>query len=96
MRTRSERRRLKRIKINHRKKIIKDTGYNGGLVYERHIQKIKRSSGYLDSGNVMHYGRGSKYGEKTRDRNRYGKVTKWSYRDLKQIQSMEDDLVNGL
>lgn len=92
MRTKVERRKFRRKKINQRKKIIKDTGYNGGLLYDRHIDKIKKSDGYLDTGNVMHYGRGSKWGEKTRDRNRYGKVTRWSYQDSKQIDSMEDEL----
>lgn len=92
MRSKRERRRFRRAKINKRMKVIKDTGFNGGMLYDKHTAKIEKSDGYLDSGNLMHYGRGSKYGEKTRDRNRYGKVEKWSYRDSKRLRSMQDEI----
>ena len=59
---------------------MKAHGQQGGTVYERHRNKIDRSPGYMRDGNVTHYVAVG-FREKTRDRNRYGKVRTLSRRD---------------
>ena len=94
MRNRADRRRLTRAKIERRRKLMKAYGQQGGTVYEKHRDKIDRSAGYLRDGNVTHYVAVG-FRQKTRDRNRYGKVRFLSRRDRvseeKQLQQMREE-----
>ena len=58
-------------KMRKRSKMMRDHGKQGGLIYERHRQKIDHSLGYMRDGNVTHYVSVG-YRPKTKDRNRYG------------------------
>jgi hypothetical protein len=42
-------------KMRKRSQMMRDYGKQGGLIYERHRQKIDQSLGYLRDGNVSHY-----------------------------------------
>lgn len=83
-RSRQERINLTNRKVQKRKRMLSDFGERGGLIYEKHIAKVKRSPNYMRDGNVTHYvtcGRGIK----TRQRGRYGKVLYYSHRDRKAL-----------
>lgn len=92
MRTKAERLDYKHKKLNKRKRIMQDMGLRGGTLFERHVDKIEHSLGYVADGNIMHYANGSATGEKTRDRDRYGKVERWKHCDGKRIESMKEQL----
>ena len=49
------RRREAARKMRRRRKMMRDHGKQGGLIYERHRRKIDRSLGYMRDGNVSHY-----------------------------------------
>lgn len=98
--TRDERRRRTKNKQIQREQMIDDFGLNGGLLYERHQEKIKNSSGYMRDGNVSHYvqvGRNPK--TKTKDayasyghKGGYGKATNYSKHDQNQLNDMNDQI----
>ena len=67
-------------KMRKRSKMMRDHGKQGGLIYERHRQKIDRSLGYMRDGNVSHYVSVG-YRPKTKDRNRYGPARRLSRHD---------------
>ena len=79
-RDRAERRRLARVKIDRRKKLLREHGLQGGLLYEKHRRKIERSAGYLRDGNAAHHAAVG-FRPKTRDRSRCGAVRILSKRD---------------
>ena len=56
-----------------RLRLINQHGLQSGTMYEKHVNKIKKSLGYVRDGNISHYALVG-FGYKTRDRNRYGKV----------------------
>ena len=86
--TRAERRIKKRLAIERRKEILKATGYKQGLLYKKHVEKIKMNDGYIAKhGTLLHYAQGSTITEKTRDKSGYAGTNNWSYRDKKQILS---------
>ena len=88
---RSERRERVAKKLLHRKNLIRKLGLQGGVIYERHRQKIMASAGYMRTGNVSHFV-AVRPTRKTRKRGRYGKVFTPSYRDRKRSQSLADQL----
>ena len=90
MRTRSERRELTKRKLKHREIMMKDLGTQGGLLYERHIEKVNKSSGYMRDGNVSHYVRcGFTIKTKNSAKHRtYGKGHIWSRHDKRQIDKV--------
>ena len=88
---RSERRERVAKKLLHRKNLIRKLGLQGGVIYERHRQKIMASAGYMRTGNVSHFV-AVRPTRKTRKRGRYGKVFTPSYRDCKRSQSLVDQL----
>ncbi len=91
--TRAERRFKKKLAIERRKEILKATGYKQGLLYEKHVEKIKASDGYMAKhGTLLHYAQGSTITEKTRDKSGYAGTNNWSYRDKKQIVSCTEQL----
>lgn len=78
--------------------MLKAHGPQGGTDYDRHVEKIKQSSGYMRDGNVTHYVWVGYNHAKTRDRNRYGHVTIWSKRDraIREAQMNEiKDYIGG-
>jgi hypothetical protein len=52
---RAERRNRREKKIAQRVSLMKAHGMQGGLLYERHRNKIQQSAGYMSKGNVTHY-----------------------------------------
>ena len=53
---RGERRRRAEVKMKRNEKILRDFGYRGGTIYERHIAKVEESLGYTRKhGNITHY-----------------------------------------
>lgn len=93
MRNRKERRSLAKRKIKQRETLMKNFGLKGGSLYRKHRRKIKKSTGYLTSGNVSHY-INVHPARKVRDRERYGRSEDWSASDQRRIDSgnssMED------
>ena len=69
-------------KMRKRSKMMRDHGKQGGLIYERHRQKIDHSLGYMRDGHVTHYVSVG-YRPKTKDRNRYGPVRRLSRHDAR-------------
>lgn len=67
-------------KMRRRSEMMRDHGKQGGLIYDRHRQKIDRSLGYMRDGNVSHYVSVG-YRPKTKDRNRYGPARRLSRHD---------------
>lgn len=53
--TRAERRRRTECKIKQRLHLAVKFGWQGGTMYERHVEKVKHSGGYMRDGNVTHY-----------------------------------------
>ena len=41
--------------MRKRSQMMRDYGKQGGLIYERHRQKIDQSLGYMRDGSVSHY-----------------------------------------
>jgi hypothetical protein len=66
-------------------------GQMSGLIYEKHIRKINRSLGYMRCGNVSHFVRVG-FGNKTRDRNRYGAEIIWTRHDGRAAQAAAQQL----
>lgn len=92
---RSSRRALRNKKIAKREKLLESLGMRSGRIYEKHREKIKRSSGYLSKhGTYGHYGNLSKRAVKTRDRNRYGKQVIWTYSDQQKIEHLLSELLD--
>lgn len=93
MRSRRERRKFTKRKLKQREQLIKNFGLKGGSLYQKHRRKIKKSNGYLTSGNVSHY-INVHPARKVRDRERYGRSEDWSASDQRRIDSgnssMED------
>ena len=80
-----ERRYRAHRKMMRRKRLMDEFGQRGGTVYEKHIEKVNKSLGYMkDHGNITHYVNVG-FGEKTRDRNRYGKVKRLKHSELKRL-----------
>ena len=69
-------------KMRQRSKMMRDHGKQGGLIYERHRQKIDQSLGYMRDGNVSHYVSVG-FRPKTKDRNRYGPARRLSRHDAR-------------
>ena len=92
--TRAERRYRKRLKIEKRKEILRETGYQTGLLYEKHVDKIKNSDGYMAKhGTLLHYAMGSVRTEKTRDKKGYSGTNNWSYRDRKKMLDAAEQML---
>lgn len=82
---RGERRRRAEVKMKRNEKILRDFGYRGGTIYERHIAKVEESLGYTRKhGNITHYAQVG-FGEKTTNRNSYDGVNNYSPRDQRNI-----------
>lgn len=80
MRNRADRRHMTQAKIARRQKLMKEHGQQGGLIDEKHRDKVNRSGGYMRDGNVTHYVAVG-FHQKTRDRKRYSAVRILSKRD---------------
>ena len=94
MRDRKYRRNFRDKKIKQRQKILKESGYKGGSLYEKHIKKIEDNGfGYMSkSGTLLHYVRGTnKPSQKVRDRNSYNGTNNWGHRDSQRMDSMSDN-----
>lgn len=91
MRTRAERRENNKKAIQHNVKLCRDFGLRGGTVYERHREKVTEHPSYMRTGNVTHYANVG-FGEKTTDRNRYGKVTRPNRSSQRKIDSYNQQL----
>lgn len=92
MRNRQERRLLRSKKLQKRKKILKDGGYQGGTLYDKHTKKIEEKGlGYMSkSGTLLHYARGTnKVSQKVRDRKSYNGTNNWSHNDVLKMDSMK-------
>ncbi|MBR1455149.1 MAG: hypothetical protein IJ593_11005 [Lachnospiraceae bacterium] len=89
---RGERRRLTRLKALKRKKMASDFGFQGGTVYDKHVEKIKKSDGYMRDGNVRHY-ISVKHTIKTNNKNKeYGVKCNYSKRDKNRIDEINKQL----
>lgn len=65
---------------------MKALGMQGGMVYEKHRAKVRRSTGYMRDGNVSHYV-STKPGQRTRDRNRMGPTFLPPHNDMKRLEN---------
>lgn len=95
MRTRAERRELRLRKIKQREEVIENGGYKAGLMYDRHVNKIKKNgTGYMSKhGTLLHYALGTSHSlGKVRDRNSYNGTNNWKASDTRKINSMIDQL----
>ena len=86
---RNERGRALRRKRTAQKQIkrqgmMRTLGKQIGLDYDRHVEKVERSSGYMRDGNVSHYV-ATKPTLKTRDRSRMGPPFLPPHRDRKRM-----------
>ena len=89
---RGNRRYIKNKKIIKRIKMLKELGEQGGTLFEKHLKKVHKSGGYMSKhGNYTHYGKKSHYGPKTNS-NDYGPAKRWSPKDKKQIDSINEQL----
>lgn len=84
MRTALDRIELTNRKIQKRVRLLRIFGARQGIAYSKQREKLEVSYSYLRDGNVTHYIQVG-FNEKTRDRNRYGKVLKWSHSDQIKI-----------
>lgn len=66
--------------MRQRSKMMRDHGKQGGLIYERHQQKIDQSLRYMRDGNVSHYVSVG-FRPKTKYRDRYGPARRFSRHD---------------
>lgn len=89
--TRAERRRRTWVKLAKRKKMVKDHGFRGGTLYERHQEKISKSPGYMRDGNVSHYARVG-FTIKTRNNNWYRPEIVYSHAEQKRYERQMNDL----
>lgn len=92
MRTRAERRNLTKRKLKQREKMKKDLGVQGGSLYEKHVEKVDKSLGYMRDGNVSHYV-SCGFGVKTKNKNNeYGARHNYSPHDVRQLDKGADSL----
>lgn len=92
-RHRGNRRLARAKKIERRKRLLEELGTKGGTLYEKHVEKVEKSGGYMAKhGTYGHYGQLSHYGEKTRDNDRYGKNESWKHSDQQKLDSMSDGI----
>lgn len=78
-------------KLHQREYLLQKLGEQGGLLYDKHIAKIRKSLGYMRDGNVTHYVRCG-FSEKTRDRNRYGKVLYFLHSDAQKMLNYKQQI----
>jgi hypothetical protein len=88
---RAIRRKRTAAKLLQRAEMMRCHGQMGGCIYEKHRNKIDHSLGYMRDGNVSHFVRVG-FGNKTRDRNRYGAEIIWSRHDGRAAQAAEQQL----
>lgn len=71
-------------------RILEASGFQEGLFYEKHRNKIKNNGlGYMSKhGTLLHYASGNKISVKVNDRNSYNWTNNWSYRDRQKIDRM--------
>lgn len=67
-------------KLKKRERMLNDFGEQQGILYEKHVKKIRESSGYMRDGNVSHYV-SCGFGRKTRG----DRGDDWSPRDVRQM-----------
>ena len=91
--TRAERRKRRFKKIKQRSEILKQSGFQGGSLYEKHETKIRENGhGYMSKhGTLIHFARGTEWrrGTKTRNRNSWLGTENWSPKDRKAIFDMD-------
>ena len=90
-RGRAERRKRTAVKLRQRAEMMRCHGQMGGLIYEKHIEKINRSLGFMRDGNVSHFVCVG-FGNKTRDRDRYGSEIIWTRHDGRAAQAADQQL----
>ena len=85
------RRSARKNKIMRRLRVIQIAGYQGGTMYELHVEKIKANTGYMSKhGTMRHYTYGTTRARgKVRDRKRYGRSERWPVRDLRLKDGMD-------
>ena len=76
-------------KVRKRSQMMRDYGKQGGLIYERHRQKIDQSLGYMRDGNVSHYVSVG-FRPKTKDRDRYGPARRLSRHDTRLEDALRE------
>lgn len=92
MRTRLERRKLSYTKLKKKERYLKVYGERQGTLYIHQREKIHKSLGYMNKGPVSHFVQVGYLKNKTRKRNRYGKVEDWSPRDIRSIDRYKEFL----
>ena len=91
--TRAERRNRRFKKIKQRSEILKQSGFQGGSLYEKHEQKIRdNGNGYMSKhGTLLHYACGNERGRgKVRDRNSYNGTNHWNHKDQRRMIDMSE------
>lgn len=91
MRNRNERRELAKKKVKQREEYLKIFGERQGTCYKKQREKIEKNTGYLKKGHISHYANVGWNNNKTRKRDRYGKVLDYSPRDKKSLYRLEDE-----
>lgn len=87
--TRAERRKRKYSKLAKRGNLLKNLGEAGGGLFNRHVAKVKRSLGYMESGNVSHYV-GTKPQQHTQSHENSGSKFNPPKRDVVKLDSLRD------
>lgn len=89
------RRESRELYIEKREEIIKNSGFKQGTIYKKHRDKIRNSgAGYMAKhGVLLHYANGySRASQKVRDRKSYNGTNNWSRHDIKQMDSMDEQV----
>ena len=87
--TRAERRKRKFSKLIKRGNLIKNLGEAGGSFYRKHVAKVRRSLGYMDSSNVSHYA-ATKPQQHTQSHDNRGAKFNPPKRDVVKLDSLRD------
>ena len=86
--SRAKRRKRTLLKQEKRLALMRALGMKGGMLYEKHRKKVRRSGGYMRDGNVSHFV-STKPRKRTKDRSRLGPVFLPPHRDLKRMMGFE-------
>ena len=86
---RAQRRWKTHLKLKQREKLMAMLGLQGGTIYQKHRDKVMRTSGYMRDGNVSHYVC-VKPRWYTQKRNRHGKPHTPSRHDAVQLVVTEE------
>ena len=89
MYTRLQRRKNTFKKQKKREKMLKIFGERGGTLYEKHREKIEKSTGFMRDGNVSHFVNVGLKKKKTKNTARHGTIKSLSYGKRHQYKASD-------